>query len=1321
MKKFNVLLVALIAAMSMQAQVWQVVDEMLSAGDSIARAGVWQSVGSFDGLTAYLYDGAGWTVKSTWTEEFTGKDCINYAKSYIQGTTNGVQGSLFYEKTGNVSAHLEFQATVPGVVYIAAQYGSTKPIWAAKVPNEVIENGELNYADLTAYLIPGFSEASNVDGVITMTKGMYINDNGAALQETTPLATTFAVVPLEVEPGYTYYYWVSGSRLMLSGLHFTQKVTTLRAKIPTNEECSPNAIWNKGVEDSDGNITPNVYMTACVWNDNMSGRLVPMSQEGDYHVLQVTDEDEFSVLFVAGQVTSWSTVNYLYEQTVDLQHVKTDLCLQITNFDVNEPNTKCGVQVLDCTTGAPSMEIYTINPDYNWGNSLLNGYVEGSGSYIGEQDIVISAWPYPGYRFAGWEDGSMEQTRTVHLVSDTIMTPLFVRTIANTKEYPYSVLEAIQLINAGEALTDSVYVIGIVTNLAYRSDYQNINVWVRDEDGNTMEFYAMQGLDSALILSEEEMNELVQVGDTLIAKGTLKHYYNANTGEDFDELYRGCYAIEVRKNMDNVFHTVRLKGKELRVSYYYIDDYGDLQYEDKGGWIEDIELSIRHGLSVHVYESTSGLCDMFLRWSDGVTENSRTITITSDTTIASEIYTQTYHAEITAGEGGRIYGDYWGDGDFIGDVPCDGYSYYIRAYANDGYYFVGWSDGISNSSRTIHIYSDTTVTAIFKKYCTVTINGGAVSGEYRYLDNYGEWSTSSFSRTFHKTVYMREGQITVRENADCGKWLGWSDGVMDRERTIDVVGDTVIESSFDSEYYTVQIMPTKGGYIRNPYTEEEVYINNKIYACTNYSQDLRAYPYEGYYFKGWSNGVKNDEQYVYLDHNMTLLAIFDTIVPATVTAAPADGCEEMGTITGGGRYLTGDQVTVVATPKAGYHFVEWSDGYGRPEYTFTLSSDTTIYAIFAQGENMGKCGKDLYWTCEDSLLTITGTGAMDVRNYYTWRDTKVGINRVSLPEGLTYMEGNEFSGRNIRLKELVIPASVEAMEEFYIDEDYCVIEHLEYLGNSMQMDYYGFAPSAYYVKMPGEFFITVYSITGGKDFSCHMDTMIVTNGELNLGWSNDYNYCLSYNSVAMPRYVDLANASNTTLDNIHHLFTKQLRTLYLPSQLEVVSEEALKGCQYLSSVVIPATVVEIAPNAFEDCRSMTSVVFAGNKVETIGDWAFYNCHSLRNLTLPEGVEEVGLAAFYGCTYLNELTIPSTMKKIADNGFAGCEKMQTMYVNALVPPTIEAKTFEDVDRATPVFVPRGTMELYQADPYWSEFFNMAEYDAPTGNLSTSADE
>lgn len=232
---------------------------------------------------------------------------------------------------------------------------------------------------------------------------------------------------------------------------------------------------------------------------------------------------------------------------------------------------------------------------------------------------------------------------------------------------------------------------------------------------------------------------------------------------------------------------------------------------------------------------------------------------------------------------------------------------------------------------------------------------------------------------------------------------------------------------------------------------------------------------------------------------------------------------------------------------------------------------------------------------------------------------------------------------------------------------------------------------------------TLYATFGEGEYLC---------GE-NLYWSYE-DHALS---IAGSGAMDIETYNDTTW----HSIIMDIHTVTLPDQLSVICDEAFIGAKYLSQVTIPVGVTNIGRSAFEDCRSMDSVVFAGNNVLTIGDWAFYNCHNLSQITIPEGVEEIGTAAFYGCTFLSEITIPSTTKKIAQNGFALCSKVETMYVNALVPPTIEAKTFEDVDRTTPVFVPQGTLELYQANKYWSEFFNMAEYDAPTGNLSTSTDK
>ena len=96
----------------------------------------------------------------------------------------------------------------------------------------------------------------------------------------------------------------------------------------------------------------------------------------------------------------------------------------------------------------------------------------------------------------------------------------------------------------------------------------------------------------------------------------------------------------------------------------------------------------------------------------------------------------------------------------------------------------------------------------------------------------------------------------------------------------------------------------------------------------------------------------------------------------------------------------------------------------------------------------------------------------------------------------------------------------------------------------------------------------------------------------------------------------------------------------------------------------------------------------------------------------EGVTEIGDAAFYDCTYLEDMVLPSTIRKIGDNGFALCAKLQKIHVKTATPPTIQAKTFFDVNRQIPVYVPADAVEAYESDPYWGEFDIQAESKAPS---------
>ena len=192
-----------------------------------------------------------------------------------------------------------------------------------------------------------------------------------------------------------------------------------------------------------------------------------------------------------------------------------------------------------------------------------------------------------------------------------------------------------------------------------------------------------------------------------------------------------------------------------------------------------------------------------------------------------------------------------------------------------------------------------------------------------------------------------------------------------------------------------------------------------------------------------------------------------------------------------------------------------------------------------------------------------------------------------------------------------------------------------------------------------------------------------------------------------------------------------LGTAKLPNKLESIGYRAFENCRILQKVTIPASVTEIDDSAFDNCRSLNAVHFGGSTEEQaddpaasqcalqrIGNWAFYNCHQLQELNIPEGVTEIGDAAFYGCTYLEDLVLPSSLQTIGDNCFSLCSKLERIIVNAAVPPAIEAKTFYEVNRSIPVYVPKGSLEAYKADTYWSEFRLLD--DDPATVISPEAD-
>ena len=106
-------------------------------------------------------------------------------------------------------------------------------------------------------------------------------------------------------------------------------------------------------------------------------------------------------------------------------------------------------------------------------------------------------------------------------------------------------------------------------------------------------------------------------------------------------------------------------------------------------------------------------------------------------------------------------------------------------------------------------------------------------------------------------------------------------------------------------------------------------------------------------------------------------------------------------------------------------------------------------------------------------------------------------------------------------------------------------------------------------------------------------------------------------------------------------------------------------CNYkyvLTGVQIPDTVTEIGSNAFYNCTSLKSVTIQGNKpscVKKIGRQAFMFCSELTDIPILDSVTEIGSESFHHCEELDTVTIPEGVTSVADGMFRYCYNLHTV--------------------------------------------------------------
>ncbi len=127
-----------------------------------------------------------------------------------------------------------------------------------------------------------------------------------------------------------------------------------------------------------------------------------------------------------------------------------------------------------------------------------------------------------------------------------------------------------------------------------------------------------------------------------------------------------------------------------------------------------------------------------------------------------------------------------------------------------------------------------------------------------------------------------------------------------------------------------------------------------------------------------------------------------------------------------------------------------------------------------------------------------------------------------------------------------------------------------------------------------------------------------------------------------------------------------LNHVILPESLEEIGAGAFYACHSLTEISIPERVV-ILPSIFRDnhycgvfteCTKLNKVELP-NSLRVIGERTFADCSSLDDIIFPEGLVELNYRAFENCTSLKTINIPGSVNVLGTALFAYCKNLRSV--------------------------------------------------------------
>ena len=178
----------------------------------------------------------------------------------------------------------------------------------------------------------------------------------------------------------------------------------------------------------------------------------------------------------------------------------------------------------------------------------------------------------------------------------------------------------------------------------------------------------------------------------------------------------------------------------------------------------------------------------------------------------------------------------------------------------------------------------------------------------------------------------------------------------------------------------------------------------------------------------------------------------------------------------------------------------------------------------------------------------------------------------------------------------------------------------------------------------------------------------------------------------------------------------KITKLTIPENIEDIGNQAFENCTYVTelyynptaklsfatasnsfvnigkhtsgvTVYFGANVTAVPNNIFHtsssEVHNIEKVIFHGDKVETIGEGAFYGCTTLKEISIPSNVTKIDREAFRGCTGLTSIIIPEKVTDIGFYAFRDCTYVTKLYYDPIAKLSFAtaSNSFVDIGKHT----------------------------------------